>query len=180
MRSFLAICVYELRIDFDPDRELSDRGWTLLHMMDEGARNGRIILPVGEKLLPDADDELATYLTRTDGWDGYEVSVVPPSAHRRANLRVAGSETEPPIWYLPLEDSSELLRLPIGTRTRSESAAEVIGRSHLDRSEAIERQIALMPYSRAAFPDLSSILAGYSAAQVYFASGAIGLPPIST
>ena len=98
--------------------------------------------------------------------------MVPPSAHRRANLRVArASETEPPIWCLyptgriPRSYSD----FQSGLRTLLESAAEVIRRSHLDRSEAVERQIALMPYSRAAFPDSSSYW-HYSAAQVYFAS----------
>jgi hypothetical protein len=148
--------------------ELLHQGWVVLHIIDEGRRCGHVSLPVNVKK-SSAYADAERFLVQTDGWDGFDVSIVSPSPGLRANQLTKGSASAPPTWLLPLNDSSDLLQLPIGTRTLLESAAEVIGRTGLTRQQAIERQKALMPYSRAAFPYSSSYW-HYSAAHLYFAT----------
>lgn len=109
------------------------------------------------------------FRSRTDSWDGYNVELVSPSSDNYADRVAHDSESEPPTWYLPLEDSNMLIRLPIGTRTLLECAAEIIGRTRLSTIEAINRQAALMPYRHSAFPHSSSYW-HYSGAHVYFTS----------
>ncbi len=157
--------------------ELIDQNLALMHMGNLGKRDGRIGLPVNPPDRASYNPRGALFFERTKSWDGYDVSVDPVGQIAK-NTLVNGTETELPIWYLPLEDSNDhLLRLPIGTRTLFESAAEVIGRAALPRNMAIERQVTLMPYSFKSFPQSSNYW-HYSAAHVYFAS-AVSDHPLS-
>lgn len=141
-----------------------------IEMLQQGRQFGSISLPLNFTETNSADiPSAAEFRARSDAWHGSNVSVVSPSSDRRANMVVPGSELEPPTWYLPLEDSVDLLRVPIGTLTLLESAAEVIGRAHLPSKQKIERQIALMPFSRSAFPHSSSYW-HYSGAHAYFST----------
>ncbi len=125
----------------------------LVHLsIAEQAESGTIHLPVAPSPQSDRFRSIYTEMVspaveESVRLDGYEVVTVSSMSESvvSTEVRDAGLRQPLPCLLVPLVDSPELARIPIGARAVMEGAAEIVGRSCLRQEDLPARAQALRP-----------------------------------